>query len=262
MLDGMTIEKVSISIVPVREHRFVAVFHGSDFSSALSDSDPQKEGVAPKTVAALSPEAARSARIANKFIAQARGALAGCEPANMVLLRGFAHYPDFPKMSEVFGLKPAAIAVYPMYRGLAKVVGMDIIPTGNKIEDQFDALVEHYGTYDFFFLHIKKTDSAGEDGDFTGKVKAIEEVDRAITKLTSLDPEVIVVTADHSTPAELKAHSWHSVPFLLYSKVCRSDDVPEFSERACIHGALGRFPSTEIMPLALANALKLKKYGA
>ena len=262
LLDGMTIEKVSISVVPVREHRFVAVFHGADFSSALSDSDPQREGLAPKTVAALNPEAAKSARIVNKFIAQAREALAGWEPANMVLLRGFAHYPDFPNMSEVFGLKPAAIAAYPMYRGLAKVVGMDILPAGSTIEDEFCTLAEHYGTYDFFFLHIKRTDSAGEDGDFTGKVKIIEEVDRAIPKLTSLDPEVIVVTADHSTPAVLKGHSWHSVPFLLYSKLCRSDDVPEFSERACIHGALGRFPATEIMPLALANALKLKKFGA
>jgi 2,3-bisphosphoglycerate-independent phosphoglycerate mutase len=180
----------------------------------------------------------------------------------MVLLRGFSHYPAFPKMSEVFGLKPAAIAAYPMYRGLAKVVGMDILPAGSTIEDEFCTLAEHYGTYDFFFLHIKRTDSAGEDGDFTGKVKIIEEVDRAIPKLTSLDPEVIVVTADHSTPAVLKGHSWHSVPFLLYSKLCRSDDVPEFSERACIHGALSRFPATEIMPLALANALKLKKFGA
>jgi len=262
LLDGATIDKVSVSVVPVREHRFVAVFRGSGLSDALSDSDPQKEGLIPKAVEAIDSNAAKSARIVNKFIDKAQKALEGREPTNMVLLRGFASYPDFPKMNQVFSLKPAAIAVYPMYRGLAKVVGMDALPAGKTIEDQLFTLAEHYSSYDFFFLHIKGTDSAGEDGDFARKVSIIEEVDRTLPKLLSLKPDVVVITADHSTPALLKGHSWHPVPFLLSSKWCRTDDVLEFSERACCSGALGRFPATDIMPLALANALKLNKYGA
>ncbi len=262
LLDGMNIKGVEILVSPVREHRFVVVFRGPGLSSALDDSDPQREELPPKLVAPLAAEAAKAARIANEFIAKARATLADRHPANMVLLRGFAHYPDFPKMSEVFSLKPAAIAPYPMYRGLAKVVGMAVLPTGVTIEEELSTLAEHYDSYDFFFLHVKETDSAGEDGDFVRRVSIIEEVDRALPRLIDLDPEVIIVTADHSTPAVLKGHSWHPVPFLLRSKWCRPDGVAEFSERACISGALGRFPATETMPLALANALKLKKFGA
>lgn len=262
MLDGITIEKVKISTVPVREHRFVAVFHGDRFSSALGDSDPQQVGVSPKAVASLASGASKSVRIVNKFISKAQETLSSQEPANMILLRGFSNYPEFPRMHEVFGLKPAAIASYPMYRGLAKLVGMDTLPAGQTMEDGFFTLVEHYKSYDFFFVHIKATDSAGEDGDFARKVKVIEEFDRTLPRFLSLKPEVVIVTADHSTPAVLKGHSWHPVPFLLHSRWCRPDGVVEFSERACIGGALGRFEAKHIMPLALANALKLKKYGA
>jgi 2,3-bisphosphoglycerate-independent phosphoglycerate mutase len=201
--------------------------------------------------------------VANKFIAQVKQSLNGREPANMVILRGFAKYPpEIPGMREAFGLKPAAIAAYPMYRGLARAVGMDNLPAGNTIEDEFFTIAEHYKSYDFFFIHVKQTDSAGEDGDFQRKVKVIEEVDRALPRLLSLKPEVVAVTADHSTPAMFKGHSWHSVPCLLYSRWCRPDAVTEFSESACIGGALGRFNAAELMPLMLANALKLKKYGA
>ena len=262
LLDGASIEGVRILVSPVKEHRFVVVFRGDGLSSELSDSDPQREGVPPKNVIPLSAEAAKAAHIANEFIAKARATLADRSPANMVLLRGFANYPDFPKMREVFSLKPAAIAAYPMYRGLAKVVGMDVLPTGATIEDEIVTLAEHYQSYDFFFLHVKEADIAGEDGDFARKVSVIEQVDLALPRLIDLDPEVIIVTADHSTPAVLKGHSWHPVPFLLRSKWCRPDGVAEFSERACISGALGRFPATQVMPLALANALKLKKFGA
>ncbi len=262
LLDGMNIEGVAILVSPVREHRFVAVFRGEGFLSALSDSDPQREGLSPRDVIAHSSRAEKAASIANEFIAQARATLADRYPANMVLLRGFAHYPDFPKMNEVFSLKPAAIAPYPMYRGLAKVVGMEVLPTGATVEEQLSTLAEHYDSYDFFFLHVKETDIAGEDGDFARKVMVIEEVDRALPRLIELNPDVIIVTADHSTPAVLKGHSWHPVPFLLCSKLCRPDGVVEFSEMECISGALGRFPATDVMPLALANALKLKKFGA
>jgi 2,3-bisphosphoglycerate-independent phosphoglycerate mutase len=165
-------------------------------------------------------------------------------------------------MSEVYKLKPAAIAAYPMYRGLAKLVGMQLLKTGAAIAEEFATLKQNYADYDFFFLHIKGTDSAGEDGDFNRKVSAIEEIDKALPALTGLKPDVIVVTGDHSTPALLKGHSWHAVPILLYSKWCRADRVGEFSETTCITGGLGRFPATQVMPLAMANALKLNKFGA
>jgi len=262
LLDGMNIEGVAVLVSPVREHRFTAVFRGDGLFSELSDSDPQREGVPPNDVIFHSPQAEKAASIANEFIAKARATLAERHPANMVLLRGFAHYPDFPKMSEVFSLKPAAIAAYPMYRGLAKVVGMEVLPTGATIEEELTTLAEHYDSYDFFFLHIKQADSAGEDGDFERKVRVIEEADSALPRLIDLNPDVIVVTADHSTPAVLKGHSWHPVPLLLRSKWCRRDTVQEFSERACSFGSLGRFCGTQVMPLALANALKLNKFGA
>jgi 2,3-bisphosphoglycerate-independent phosphoglycerate mutase len=149
-----------------------------------------------------------------------------------------------------------------MYRGLAKLVGMEVLDTGGTIAEEFDTLARHYSDFDFLYLHIKQTDSAGEDGDFERKVEVIEEVDALLPRLIALEPEVIVVTGDHSTPALLKAHSWHPVPLLLYSRWCRPESVHEFSERACALGALGRFPATQVMPLALAHALRLEKFGA
>lgn len=149
-----------------------------------------------------------------------------------------------------------------MYRGLAKLVGMEILDAGKSFEDELSTLGKHYAKYDFFFVHFKPTDAAGEDGDFERKVTAIEEVDNLLPNITALNSDVIIVTGDHSTPALLKSHSWHPVPFMLYSSYCRPDDTTEFSERACTKGSLGRFPGVEIMPLALANALKLTKFGA
>ena len=262
LLDGMTINNVKALVSPVREHRFITVFRGDNLSSRLSDSDPQREGSPPQAVMPLVTEAARTAHVANEFISRAKTTLADRYPTNMVLLRGFAGYPDFPKMSEVFGVKPAAIASYPMYRGLAKAVGMDVLPTGSAFIEELATLAQYFDAYDFFFLHVKETDTAGEDGDFDRKVRVIEEIDTALPGLTRLDPDVIIVTADHSTPAILKGHSWHPVPLLLRSKWCRQDDVNQFSERACSRGSLGRLRGSDIMPLALANALKLGKYGA
>jgi len=262
LLDGLLIENVKIFVQPVREHRFIAVFRGGGLSPDVSDSDPQQLGVTPKVITALSPEADRMAGIANQFVAQAKTTLSEHLPANMVLLRGFSKQPHFPTMGEIYKLKPAAIAGYPMYRGLARLIGMKVLETGTSIEDEFKTLIQNYARYDFFFLHIKGTDSAGEDGDFDRKVKIIEQVDKALAELMSLQPEVIVVTGDHSTPALLRGHSWHPVPVVLYSRWCRPDRVSEFSESACISGGLGRFPATQIMPLAMANALKLTKFGA
>ncbi len=262
LLDGLVIEGVETFVRPVKEHRFVAVFRGGDLAANISDSDPQQTGVAPLVVTAQSPGTNRMASIANQFMAQAKAALAEHHPANMVLLRGFSKQPYFPTMGEIYKLKPATIASYPMYRGLAKLVGMEVLETGTIIEDEFITLKQNYANYDFFFLHIKGADSAGEDGDFDRKVRVIEQVDKALSSLTILEPDVIVVTGDHSTPALLKEHSWHPVPVLLYSKWCRPDKVSEFSESACVSGGLGRFPATQIMPLAMANALKLNKFGA
>ncbi|MBA7560299.1 MAG: 2,3-bisphosphoglycerate-independent phosphoglycerate mutase [Dehalococcoidia bacterium] len=262
LLSGLAIDGVKLSILPVREHRFVIVFQGKGLAPDVSDSDPQQVGVAPKAVSALNPKADLMAVVANKFVEQARAVLAKHHPANMLLLRGFSQRPNLPTMPEIYILKPAAIAAYPMYRGLAKLVGMRVLNTGMTIAEEMTTLKENFSAYDFFFLHIKKTDSAGEDGDFERKVKLIEEADKSIPVLTGLKPEVIVVTGDHSTPATLKGHSWHPLPIVLCSEWCRRDRVGEFSESACISGGLGRFPATQIMPLAMAHALKLAKFGA
>jgi len=258
LLDGMKIDGVSISVSPVREHRFAAVFHGEGFLSDLYDSDPQQEGLPPRVVIAHSPEAEKAAEITNEFIARARAKLANCHPANMVLLRGFSQHPDLPTINEIYKLNAAAIAAYPMYLGLAKLVGMTSLPMCTSIEHEFDIFTRYYLKYDFIYIHIKQADSAGEDGDFDRKMRIIEEVDTFLPQVRDSEPDVIIVTGDHSTPAVLKAHSWHPVPMLLYSKWCSPDGVTKFSERSCIGGALGRFPATQVMPLALANALKLK----
>jgi 2,3-bisphosphoglycerate-independent phosphoglycerate mutase len=262
LLDGQVINGVEILVCPVREHRFVVIFRGDGLSPDASDSDPQQLGVTTREVIALDPQAAKTASIANEFIKGSRAILAEHHPANMVLLRGFSKVPHLPTMGEVYKLRPAAIASYPMYRGLAKLVGMDVLKTGANIEDELATLKANYANHDFFFLHVKGTDSAGEDGDFPRKVAIIEQVDKVLPQIQSLKPDVIVVTGDHSTPALLKGHSWHPVPVLLYSEWCRPDPVNRFSESACISGGLGHFPTTQIMPLALANALKLTKFGA
>lgn len=262
LLDGLVLEGVEILVRPVREYRLIVVFRGDSLTADISDSDPQQIGAAPQVITTQSPGANKLARIANQFIAQAKTALAEYHPANMVLLRGFSRQLHFPTMGEIYQLKPAVIASYPMYRGLAKLVGMKVLETGPTIEDELATLKQNYANYDFFFLHIKGADSAGEDGDFNQKVRIIEQVDKALPSLTSLEPDVSVVTGDHSTPALLKGHSWHPVPVLLYSKWCRPDRVSEFSESACVSGGLGRFSATQIMPLAMANALKLNKFGA
>jgi 2,3-bisphosphoglycerate-independent phosphoglycerate mutase len=262
LLSTIKLNDVEIEVAAVREHRFVVLFQGQGLSAELGDSDPQQVGLEPKPIIPLSTEAIMTALSVNEFIARAGELLADSQPANMVLLRGFSKRPTLPTLEELYKLNPAAIATYPMYRGLAKLMGMDILETGGSISDELDTLSQYYDDYDFFYVHIKQTDSAGEDGDFEGKVRVIEEVDALLPRLTSLEPDVLIVTADHSTPAVLKGHSWHPVPFLLRSKWCLPDDVPEFSERACAAGALGRFPATQVMPLALAHALRLEKFGA
>lgn len=253
---------VEVFVSPVREHRFVLVLRGEGLHPALTETDPQALGVPALPVRPETAEAARTADLVNGFVDQARRILAGSAPANMVLLRGFSKYPTIPSMEDVYGLKPAAIAAYPMYRGLAKLVGMTPLASGATLADEFSALEKQWAEYDFFYLHVKQTDSSGEDGDFYRKVAAIEETDRLIPRLVALEPEVVVVTGDHSTPAALRSHSWHPVPVLLAAATARPDGVDTFGERACLRGSLGRFPAVDIMPLAMAHALKLTKFGA
>ncbi|MEM4724686.1 MAG: 2,3-bisphosphoglycerate-independent phosphoglycerate mutase [Candidatus Hadarchaeum sp.] len=258
---------VQLFVEPVKEHRFVLVLRGEGLAGDLTESDPQQLGVPPLPIRPLEdapqPEASqRTAKLVNQFIAQAKEVLQDQYPANMVLLRGLDKRPAIPSMKEVFGLRAAAIAVYPMYRGLAKLVGMTALPSGTSLADEFDALEKAWPDYDFFYLHFKYTDSRGEDGDFQAKVAMIEEFDSYIPRVLALKPDVIVVTGDHSTPSLLKAHSWHPVPTMLYSRYCRCDEARAYNERACARGALGNIRAVDLMPLALANALRLTKFGA
>lgn len=262
LLNEISVRGADISVHPVREHRFVVIFHGVYDSADIADTDPQQTGVPPADIEFLGPGAIGLSKHVKTFVDKAKTLLAGHHPANMVLLRGFARKPQFPTMQEIYKLNPLAIAVYPMYRGLARLAGMEVARTGSTLEDEFDTLKQNYNSYDFFFLHVKWTDTAGEDGDFARKVKVLEQVDAALPGLTGLEPDVLVVTGDHSTPAVLKGHSWHSVPVLLCSEYCRTDVVTEFSESAFLTGGLGRIYSTDIMPLAMANAQKLTKFGA
>jgi 2,3-bisphosphoglycerate-independent phosphoglycerate mutase len=262
LLNGQVIDGVQIFVRPVKEHRFVAVFRGEGLAQNVSDSDPQGLGQPPLDVKAKRADSEKLAQVANKFITEARRILASHTPANMLLLRGFSSEPGFPSMADIYKLTPAAVAGYPMYRGLARLVGMKTLDTGSSVQEVFTTVKDHFTEFDFFFVHVKPTDSAGEDGDFTRKVNVLEEVDACLPILTVLNPDVLAVTGDHSTPAVLKGHSWHPVPVLVNSKYCRPDGANEFSESACVTGGLGRISAVQLMPLIMANALKLLKFGA
>jgi 2,3-bisphosphoglycerate-independent phosphoglycerate mutase len=256
------VDGTQVSFYPGKEHRFVVKFTGEGLSDSLSDADPQKENQPGVPAKALSPEAEKTARIVNNFIDRVTEILKDSLPANTVLLRGFSGCPTLPTMSELYKLNAAAIANYPMYKGLAKLVGMKILDVSENVSDLFDAAEKHFADHDFFYIHLKKTDSAGEDGNFDAKKKAIEEADGYIPRLLALKPEVLVVTSDHSTPSVLKSHSWHPNPFLLFSASSQTDRVNRFSEKECSQGFLGRFQAIYAMPLMLAHAGKLKKFGA
>ena len=250
-------------IEPVKEHRFAFVMRGAGLGEALSDTDPQRIGVPPLPVQALAADSERAAALANRFIAAAAGLLADHQPANTIMLRGFARFPTVPQYAERFGLHAAAIAVNGMYRGVARLAGMTVVDVGGvTLADEFSALERYWPDFDFFYLHVKQTDTAGEKGDFEGKVRVIEEVDSLLPRLLALGPDVVIVSGDHSSPAVLKSHSWHPVPTLLYAEYVRADGIAEFGERACARGSLGVLPAKNVMPLALANAGRIAKYGA
>jgi len=267
LLSEIQLPGIQAYVETVKEYRFVLVLRptaGQTLHANIADTDPQRTGV-PSLPAVAEDEASKAtAELANNWIAVARTILKDHEPANSVNLRGFAKDPGFPKFPEVYGLRAGAIATYPMYKGVAKLVGMDVLPvTGETVEDEVETLREHWDRYDYFFFHVKKTDSAGEDGDFERKAEVIEHVDEAVVPaIMDLEPDVLIVTGDHSTPSALKSHSWHPVPTLLWSRFCSWDGVGEFGERACGRGSLGVFPATDELQLALGHALRLNKYGA
>lgn len=246
----------------VSEHRAVLVLRGTDLGGDLPDTDPQQTGVAPHQPQANSEGSEKTAKLVNSFIEQIKDVLADESPANMILLRGFERYQPLPSLSDRFKLNGVCIADYPMYRGVSKLLGMDVLPRPGGAKQRFAALSECYGEYDFYFLHIKKTDSYGEDADFDSKMELIEEIDRLLPQITALEPDVLIVTADHSTPATMGKHSWHPVPVMLCADTAKVDPVSSFDEYACLQGSLGTRPGTDLMGLALAHANRLQKFGA
>jgi 2,3-bisphosphoglycerate-independent phosphoglycerate mutase len=266
-LRAIDLPGVQIFVETVKEYRFVLVLRpteGQTLHANILDTDPQQTGVPTLPATAEDEPSEPTADLLNGWIGQARALLRDEDRANCLTLRGVARDPGLPVFGDVFGLRAAAIATYPMYRGVARLIGMDVLPLGGEtVEDEVVALREHWDAYDYFFFHVKKVDSAGEDGDFERKAEIIAHVDEAVVPaVLDLDPDVLIVTGDHSTPAVLKSHSWHPVPTLLWSRYCRPDGVAEFGERACGRGSLGVFPATDEMMLALGHALRLTKYGA
>ena len=254
---------VQTFVEPVKDHRFLFVLRGEGLDDRVTDTDPQKAGVAPLASRALSAEAEPTAKLINDWVAQAQKALRDAPPANMLTLRGIAKQPPMPSLPEVCKLRTAAIAAYPMYRGLAKLVGMDVLRTGATFADEMATLKANWDKYDYFFIHFKRADAAGEDGDFQEKIAALEEIDAYIDDLHDLQADVFMVAGDHSTPAVVAGHSWHPVPFLFHAKNFNpGDPTPGFNEKACAQGILGAFPAKEVMSLAMAYAGRLTKYGA
>jgi 2,3-bisphosphoglycerate-independent phosphoglycerate mutase len=261
-LREVKIPGIEVFVEPVKEHRFVIVLRGPGLHGNVQDTDPQVTGVPPLDPVAVDAQSKKTADVAKEFVRQARELLAKEKKANCLTLRGFAGKPKLPTYEEVYGLRAAAIAVYPMYKGLARLVGMDIIGKPQTLDEQMAVLEQNWSDYDFFFIHFKYTDSTGEDGNFAAKVKRTEEFDAAVPRITALKPDVLIVTGDHSTPSMLASHSWHPVPTLLSAKFCRTDACEKFGESDCLRGGLGQFEAKYLMTLALANARRLNKYGA
>ena len=260
-LDRIQIPGVQLDVFSVQDYRFVLRLRGEGLSELVTETDPQVTGAKALEVKAIKPEAQKTADIVNEFVKQAAQLMAEEERANMLLLRGFAQLPSLPAMGEVYRLDPAAIAAYPMYRGLATVAGMNVIPTGKNFAAEMDTLRANWDKHDFFFIHYKPADAAGENGDFDAKVRCLEELDPFIPDILELGPDVLMVAGDHSTPAIMAAHSWHPVPFMLHSKLTKGEGVTTFDERACALGSIGSIPATSVMVMGLSHAGKMTKFG-
>jgi 2,3-bisphosphoglycerate-independent phosphoglycerate mutase len=253
---------VEVIIEPVREHRWVLVLRGGGLNDGLTQTDPEREGVAPLPVKAVRPDSETTAGLVNDLIRKIHETLADEPRANGVLLRGFAKHPDMPPLPQVTQMRAGAFAVYPMYRGLAKLVGMTVMPGGGTPRSKLEEVQARWDDFDFVFYHFKRADSAGEDGDFRAKVAALEEFDELVPSIRELEPDVLMIAGDHSTPALMASHSWHPVPFALWSKKGVGDRVDQFNEAACAAGTLGTFPAKEALSLAMAHAGRLMKFGA
>ena len=260
-LDKIDVDGVELRVYPVEGYRFVLHLRGDGLSDRVSETDPQMIGVPALEAKALAAEAERTASVVREFVARAGEVLRNEERANMVLLRGFSSLPHLPSMGDVYRLNPAAIAAYPMYRGLATIAGMKVIPTGRTFAEEIDTLRDHYDGHDFFYIHYKPADAAGEDADFDAKVKALEDLDAQVPRLLELNPDALMVAGDHSTPAIYGGHSWHPVPLLVHSQWTLGEGVDAFSERAFAAGSLGRMPATQAMLQGLAHAGKIAKFG-
>ncbi len=261
-LDG-----VEVLVQHIKEYRAAVIFRGEKLDPHLCDSDPQKTGLPPvavkPTVSPAPAEAERAARLANMFIERAAEALSDEPRANFVLLRGFDLYQPLPDFCKLYRWRAIAVASYPMYKGVARIAGMRVIDEGQQtLEQQVELALKYWDEADFIFFHVKKTDSKGEDGDFTGKVEVIEHFDRLLPELLGRQPEVVCITGDHSTPCAMRSHSWHPVPLCISAKTTRRDRCESFSEAEFTNGGLGRIRSTELVPLLLAHAGRLRKFGA
>ena len=262
-LREIAIEGVQVFVKTVKEHRFLLVLRGEDLSEDVTDTDPQETGKKPLPCKPKNERAQKCSSLVNQFVQKAESILRDEQPANGILLRGFAERHVWPSMKDQYGLKSAAIAAYPMYKGVTKLIGMEQIDTDDDVDKEFSTLEENWNNYDFFYVHFKHTDSAGEDGNYEEKIHVIEDVDKHIPRLRDLNPDVILISGDHSTPCVMKQHSWHPVPMVLWSAYCRKDGVNQFGETECLKGALGsRFSALDLIPLCLAHAGRLEKYGA
>jgi 2,3-bisphosphoglycerate-independent phosphoglycerate mutase len=264
ILNQVQIPEVQVEVRHVREYRFAVIMRGVDLHPAILDTDPQATGKAPLPAVAETPEAEKTASYFNQWIKAAQESLKDQPKANGLTLRGFSTDPALPSFEQVYGLNSACVAVYPMYRGVSKLVGMEIVDfKGESPSEEFAVVEQQWEDYDFFFVHIKKTDSRGEDGDFKKKAEVIESVDAALPELLALKPDVIAITGDHSTPARLRTHSWHPVPLLLWApETVLPDTQQRFGERACQQGGLGTFYARDLLPIMLAHAKRLQKFGA
>lgn len=259
---GVDIDGVDVLLVPEAQHRVLVVLRGEGLDARVTDTDPQVTGVAPLTSEPKVPNAKRTAEVVAELDGQVRRLLGDEKHANALLLRGFDSHRELPSMQQRYGVTPAAVAIYPMYRGIARLAGMEVLPKAADLDGQVAQLDEHWDRFDYFFLHYKYTDSAGEDGDFDRKVAAIETLDAAVPAIVELEPDVIVVTGDHATPSQMAAHSWHPVPVVMWGDRVGRDATERFGERSCAGGLLGIRPTKDLMPIALAAAGRLAKYGA
>ncbi len=262
LLNRVEVPGCKVSVHAVRDHRFVVVFHNAGPGLEASDTDPGLDGHMPIESRPVSAGSDVLAQAVNAFVAGAQEALRGTE-AQVVVLRGISSPPKLLSFADRFALRPAAIAAYPMYRGLARLTGMDVLETGSQFADELVTLQSAYtaGDHDFFFLHYKPADAAGEDGDFEAKVAALEALDGTLPQVLELDPDVLIVAGDHSTPAVFGGHSWHPVPLAIRARLTKGDGATAFSERAFADGSIGTVKATSVMTLAMAHAGRLKKFG-